>query len=302
LLSKRKEKIICWIHGTKSFDKNIQGVLGSIRKKILIPLTYKRSDLIVTVSEGIRQELIRDFDIPGTFIKTIYNGFNLNEISSKALERVDTSFSELFSTKTVLITHCRLSRQKNLFALLDIFKLLKNQPDIKLVILGDGELKEDLLEYCKVLELSVYSIWNRDIPFNLNYHVYFLGYQRNPYQFLQGASLYLMTSSWEGFPLALCEAMACQIPVLSADCYTGPREIVIPELRDCQPISEPIFSSYGILMPLAEGKENIEIWANTITKILRNPTLLNGLKIRGRDRVETFNRKEINLQWLSIIQ
>src|SRR5688572_15352067 len=50
LLSKKKEKVICWIHGTKAFDENIEGILGIIRKKILIPLTYRLSDKIITVS------------------------------------------------------------------------------------------------------------------------------------------------------------------------------------------------------------------------------------------------------------
>src|SRR5688572_28293672 len=58
LLSRRKEKVFCWLHGSKVFDKEIEGIVGKIRKAILIPLTYRSVDKIVTVSEGIRQELI----------------------------------------------------------------------------------------------------------------------------------------------------------------------------------------------------------------------------------------------------
>ena len=302
LFSKRKEKVICWIHGTKRFDENIEGALGSIRKKILIPLTYRRSDCIVAVSEGIRQELIRDFGVPQAKVQTIYNGFNLQEIASKALQKVNTSYEELFSTKTVLITHCRLSRQKNLVALIDIFNLaVKHQAGMKLMILGDGELKDDLLEYCKTLNFSVYSIWNPAFSFNHEYDIYFLGYERNPYPFLHRASLYLMTSSWEGFPLSLCEAMACGVPVLSSDCYTGPREIINPELKGSQPIHEPIVSPYGILMPLADNKKNIQIWANEIIATLNNPKLCKELKLTGKERVQRLDKKEITLQWLSLL-
>jgi glycosyltransferase involved in cell wall biosynthesis len=300
LLSKRKEKVICWIHGTKKFDQNIEGILGLLRKRILIPLTYKISDLIITVSEGIRQELIKEFGVPATKIRTIYNGFDLKEISSKALQNIDSSFNELFA-KTVLITHCRLSRQKNVFALLDIFRLTKNQQQVKLMILGDGELRDELLEHCKTLNLSVYSIWNTAITFNLDYDIYFLGYERNPYPYLHRASLYLMTSSWEGFPLSLCEAMACEIPVVTTDCYTGPREIITPELNHPQPVTEPTTSEYGVLMPLANTEKNIEIWVNTVKSLLANTELRKSLIIKGKERVQIFDKKSISSQWLEIL-
>jgi glycosyltransferase involved in cell wall biosynthesis len=302
LFSKRSEKVICWIHGTKSFDENIEGTLGSIRKKFLIPLTYQRSDLIVTVSEGIRQELIRDFAVSHTQVKTIYNGFDLPEISSKSLQNLDSKFESLFATETVLITHCRLSRQKNLIALIDIFALsAKYRPGIKLLILGDGELKSELLEHCKTLNLAVYSVWNTNLAFNTAYDIYFLGYERNPYPFLRRASLYLMTSSWEGFPLSLCEAMACEVAVVSSDCYTGPREIIGPDVTEKQPVAKPIISSYGVLMPLADGQNN-QMWVNTIVEMLDSPDVRNQLRIKGRQRVAVFEKKEISLKWLSLIQ
>jgi glycosyltransferase involved in cell wall biosynthesis len=301
LLSKGKEKVICWIHGTKKFDANIEGILGSIRKKILIPITYKRSDLIVSVSEGIRQELIKDFGTSENKIQTIYNGFRLEEIYENASHNLDPSIEALFAAKTVLITHCRLSRQKNLFALIDIFNAVRHHPGIKLMILGDGELKDNLLEYCKTLNFSVYSIWNPALSFNDEYDIYFLGYERNPYPFLHRAALYLMTSSWEGFPLSLCEAMACGVPALSSDCYTGPREIINPELKSSQPIREPIVSPYGILMPLADNKKTIQIWASEIVATLNNPKLCRELKLTGKKRVQRLDKKEITSQWLSLL-
>ena len=302
LLSKRKEKVICWIHGTKKFDQNIEGALGFLRKKILIPFTYKFSDLIVAVSEGIRQELIKDFGVPSHKVKTIYNGVDLKDISFKAAENLDPRIEDLFASSTVLITHCRLSRQKNLLALIDTFQLLKNQPDTKLMILGDGELRDALLQHCNTLNLAVYSVWNVDLPFNTNYSIYFLGYERNPYPYLRRASLYLLTSSWEGFPLSLCEAMACDIPILASDCYTGPREIIAPELTTSQPINEPAISSSGVLMPLINSGEAIKIWSTTIKSILDNGVLRKQLKRKGKERIQDFDKKESASQWLRILQ
>src|SRR5688572_17901207 len=218
ILSKRQEKIICWIHGTKAFDENIQGTMGMIRKNFLIPLTYRLSDKIITVSEGIRTELINVFKIPGVKINTIYNNFVLEDIFAKARQELSPQVDQLFAKRPVIITHCRLSKQKNLFALLDIFVSLKTQEKVSLVILGDGELRDKLLSHCSFNKLKTYSVWSAEQQFNSDYDVYFLGYERNPYPFLHRATLYLMTSSWEGFPLALCEAMACEVPVISTDC------------------------------------------------------------------------------------
>jgi glycosyltransferase involved in cell wall biosynthesis len=301
LFSKRKEKTICWIHGTKAFDENIEGFLGMIRKKILIPLTYKRSDQIVTVSEGIRQELIQTFAVPSSKIATIYNSFDLEMIFKKALVEISSDYQRLFGEKQVLITHCRLSRQKNLFVLIDIFNKIKNNPAIKLLILGDGELRNDLLEHCKNLGLRIFTVWDQHQDFNLDYDVYFLGYERNPYPFLHMAALYLMTSSWEGFPLSLCEAIASGVPIMSSDCYTGPREIISPELKAKQPIDDPLFAPYGILMPLASG-ESLKIWKDTIMAALQNPSLRKELIKNGKERVSAFDRNLISTQWLQIIK
>ena len=301
LFSRQNENVICWIHGSKMFDENIEGALGIVRKKILIPLTYGLSKCIITVSEGIRQELIRNFGISAGRIRTIYNSFDMGEILKKTTENLSPSVLTLFTEKTILITHCRLSRQKNLFSLIDIFKGIQNKSDIKLVVLGDGELREDLLNYCRSKDLGAYSIWNQAMPFSLDYDIYFFGYERNPYPFLSHASLYLMTSSWEGFPLSLCEAMACNVPVLSSDCYTGPREIISPEHNEPQPVQEPIIASCGILMPLA-GRNTIKIWANMINAVLNNVALQTELKQQGKNRVHTFDRKNIASQWIDVLE
>jgi glycosyltransferase involved in cell wall biosynthesis len=300
LLSKRKEKVICWIHGSKASDENIEGILGILRKKILIPLTYRLSDRIVTVSDGIRLELVKHFGIPPRKITTIYNSFILEDIFDKVNQDLPSTYGELFSNESVLITHCRLSRQKNLFALIDIFVATKSQCRTKLMILGDGELREEILQYCIAHNLRIYSVWENDLPFHSDYDIYFMGYKRNPYPFLSRATLYIMTSSWEGFPLSLCEAMASGVPIISSDCHTGPREIISPGLDSKQPILQPLTAPYGVLMPLAT-KETIKIWTDTLCTILKDTDLQRQLKEKGKERVLAFDRKKISSQWLHLM-
>jgi glycosyltransferase involved in cell wall biosynthesis len=301
LLSKRNEKVISWIHGSKTFDENIQGALGTFRKKLLIPLTYRLCDKVVTVSNGIRVELIKNFRIPPIIVTTIYNSFELERIFEKAVQPVASDHQELFDSSAVFITHCRLSREKNLFALIDIFLSVKNTSDTKLMILGDGELRDELIKYCRSHKLRIYSIWESALAFNPEYDIYFMGYERNPYPLLSRATLYLMTSSWEGFPLSLCEAMASGVPVVSTDCFTGPREIIHPGLNAKQPIQQPNVTPYGVLMPLAKS-DTIQTWTDTILALLNDNTLRNKLITGAKERVAAFDRKKISAQWLAVIE
>lgn len=300
LLSKRKEKVICWIHGTKAFDREIEGPIGGLRKKLLIPLTYRLADKIITVSDGIRQELVDLFNVPFNKVQTIYNSFVLEEIASKAEQDISSEIQEVFSGENVILTHCRLSRPKNLFALIDIFIAARNHCSVKLMILGDGELREEILQYCVNSNLRIYSIWESTAQFGSDFDIYFMGYERNPYPYLSRATLYIMTSSWEGFPLSLCEAMASGVPVISSDCYTGPREIISPGLDSKQPVLQPVTAPYGVLMPLAT-KETIEVWADTLCAILKDTDLQKQLKEKGKERVLAFDRKKISSQWLNLI-
>jgi glycosyltransferase involved in cell wall biosynthesis len=300
ILSKIKgERIICWVHGSKIFDENIEGTLGILRRRIFIPLAYSRCDKIVTVSEGIRQELIQTFGISPKKITTIYNSFDLETIGNNILAEIPTAHARLFENCQILITHCRLSRQKNLFALIDIYQEGHKTSGAKLMILGDGELREELLAYCKKKNLNVFQIWDKDQPISENFDIYFLGYERNPFPYLSRASLYMMTSSWEGFPLSLCEAMACGLPVISSDCHTGPREIIAPGLHP-QPIEAPLLSKYGMLMPLATEK-SLSAWAETLTSLLQDARLRETLSKSGKERVLAFDRKTISEQWLKIL-
>lgn len=300
ILSRRRERIFCWIHGTKKFDRNIDGSVGWIRKKILLPFLYgKDKNTLITVSEGIRQELISFFKMKPDNVYTLYNGFDLNEITKKALGTPPLSLRALAGEKPILFTHCRLAKQKNLGALLQIKSLLQNFTGAKLFIVGDGELKEELYSQGERLGLKQYAWW-KSRELTADFDVYFLGHYDNPFSLLKQATLYIMTSSWEGFPLALCEAMVCQVPVLASDCPTGPREILVPTITTAEPVLHPYQSPFGILMPLAE-KENYDQWNSTIRNLLENPDLQKELAAGGEKRVANFDKKNTEKAWLKLV-
>ena len=302
LFSSGSDKVICWIHGTKKFDGNIKGFVGLIRKYILMPLIYRRVDKIVTVSKGIKEELKNTFKDVDTLLDTVYNGFDVELIQKLASDPVDAAFIQMTSTSEIIITHGRLSRQKNLRALINIFRESRKSVGSKLVIIGDGELRQELLSECQQLGLKTWSCWEK-MPWDDHHEVYFLGHQQNPFKYLKHASLYVMTSAWEGFPLALCEAMVCRLPVMAADCYTGPREILAPEISLSQLVSVPYYANFGLLMPLAEAADTtvMKMWCEALMDMLGNKHRLKSYSEVGIKRICDFDLQLIINQTVEVI-
>ncbi|HAA32548.1 MAG TPA: glycosyltransferase family 4 protein, partial [Cyanobacteria bacterium UBA8553] len=121
--------------------------------------------------------------------------------------------SDKVAVERVLIAIGRFTRQKGFDLLLQAFARLKDDyPEWTVMILGDGELRTELESMRNQLGLSE--------------RVNFPGVVKNPDKFLVEADIFVMPSRFEGFPNALCEAMACGLPVISTDCPSGPREII----------------------------------------------------------------------------
>jgi glycosyltransferase involved in cell wall biosynthesis len=102
--------------------------------------------------------------------------------------------------------------QKDFATLLKAFARLRRTRPAKLIILGDGEGKEDLEALAETLGIRT------DVDFP--------GYVANPYVYFRQASVFVLSSAWEGLPNVLIEAMACGCPVVSTDCPSGPSEIL----------------------------------------------------------------------------
>ena len=107
----------------------------------------------------------------------------------------------------------RLTKQKNFIFLIKCFsKLIKDNSDLKLVIIGIGEEKEKINRFINTN--------------NLEQNIILLGYQNNVFNFLKNCKAFILSSLWEDPGFVLIEAMVSDCLVLSSDCPNGPKEIV----------------------------------------------------------------------------
>ena len=170
---------------------------------------------IISVSQGVGDDLIRFVKVRPSSIQTIYNPFNFGKL--KALSsRPFTSLMGILPEDYFLHIGAFTLREKRQDLLIQAFAL--SGLKCKLVLLGKGKDEE------KIRDLIKYH--------SLNDQVILAGFQSNPYPWIKHARLLVLSSYYEGFGNVLIEALALNTPVLSTDCG-GPSEILFGSMREC---------------------------------------------------------------------
>lgn len=316
VITKSKEKTILSFHShysvsfpeALSFTQSLSGKILFYIYKTVFKFLYNRADVLVSVSRGVAQDLIKNFGLNPNKMKVIYNPFPIEEIEKLSKEELG-NYEPIFKYP-VLISAGRLTKQKGHWYLLRIFKKLKEKySNLKLIILGEGKLKDYLVEFSQNLNLKTF-VWDRD-TLSDKFDVYFLGFQKNPFKFISRSKIFVLPSLWEGFGNVLVEAMACGIPVVSSDCKSGPREIIAPEIALDERIEKPFFGEYGILIPPFESKfkspeetleEKEKMWIEVLEKLLNDEELRKNYSIKAKQRSRDFTLEKIVREWENIFQ
>lgn len=187
---------------------------SSIKSRLLPALArtfYPRADAIVAVSKGVAEDLVDRVGVSPALVRVIHNPTFDTEILTLMHEPVDHPWF-YDGGPPVVLSVGRLNTQKRFDSLIRAVAIARRSRSIRVIILGEGEERPNLKALIGEL--------------GLDESVLLLGFQTNPYAFMARASLYVMSSAFEGFPNVLVEAMACGLPIVSTDCPSGPREIL----------------------------------------------------------------------------
>ena len=133
---------------------------------------------------------------------------------SLPLLKREEKIEKKLNIKNYFIAVGRFTKQKNFEFLVKNFIDLRNKyQDIKLVILGDGELLD------KIKKIIINE--------NLKQEILLLGYQKNVFKFFSEARALILPSLWEDPGFVIIEAAACNLNIISSDCKNGPKEILL---------------------------------------------------------------------------
>lgn len=295
VLSRIGEKVILSIRGSKLHDEIMRTSFFWLRSKWLIPRLYKKADALVAVNEGIAEELTHHYGLPREKVRVIGNFYDADIIRKLSLEPRPSVIENLYQ-HPVLVTSCRLNPEKGLAYLIRIFAELKNSlPTLKLVLVGDGPEKEQLVSLSHQLGLKITT----QLQWIETPDVVITGYRENVFQFLNKATLYVANSSSEGFPNGIVEAMLCRVPVVSSNCPYGPAEILAPGIKTNPEAA--YLSEYGMLLPVARDTKTVNVWIEQLLRLLKDESLRNQLSEKAFSRASEFKKETVLDQWLKLI-
>lgn len=205
----------------------------------LIRKTYRPAAAIVGNSEGVVRDIAMITGVPDERMHLIRNPVITPTLRARADEAPPPGVFEA-GDPPIILGLGGLRRQKGFDTLIEAFARVRAQRPCRLLILGEGHLRESLERRAEQLGVGP--------------DVLMPGFNSNPYPALSRAAVFVLSSRWEGSPNALTEALALGTPVVSTDCPSGPREV----LRD------------GAVAPLVPV-DDVAAMAMAIAQVLDDP-------------------------------
>lgn len=210
-LNKLETRLVVSVHNTISVSVDRSNSNWKRSVPVLMNCLFHFADRVVAVSQGVADDLVNEISLPSSQIEVVYNPVVRPELHSLAAQPVQHPWLEAKSCP-VIVAASKLKPQKDLPMLFRAFRLVRQRRAIRLLLLGEGPVRDSLLHLAKELGIET------DIDL--------LGFVKNPFAFFSRCDLFVMSSAWEGLPTALIEALACGCPVVSTDCPSGPAEIL----------------------------------------------------------------------------
>tara|TARA_B100002052_G_scaffold286107_1_gene299633 strand:+ start:25 stop:1173 length:1149 start_codon:yes stop_codon:yes gene_type:complete len=199
-----------------SFDtKFILRISGLPKLTILRTFFWKKISkkifIVTCPSEETKNDLIKSNIFSKEKLKVIHDPIlEIKEIHKKINYKIEKN---LPNNKKYFLNIGRLTKQKNQILLIDVFsKMVKNNNNLYLYIVGDGEKKEFLNRM--IVERQVQN------------NIFLLGYFENVFPLIRNSSAVISTSLWEDPGAVMIESAYCNKLVISSNCPNGPEEFL----------------------------------------------------------------------------
>jgi len=182
-------------------------------KKRLLAKAYRQADCILTVSQAIAEEMRQYYQVPQEKIRVLYSSIDQNEILALATQSIPSAV-DIDNVELRVLSVGRLTEVKRPQDIYEAAKYLiqNHHRRIQVDFVGEGPLEA-------ILKSQV-------VQDGLSQNIRFHGFQANPFPYYQRADLLCLASTCEGLPNVIMEAMFLGVPVLAADCSSGPRELL----------------------------------------------------------------------------
>ncbi len=204
-------RIILVQHGTASIEAR-----ESWKAQLLYQLGYvlfpSQISRVIAVSRGVAEDFTEECSYPDDQVSVVYNPVIGNDFSARENELPKHPWFEDDHDVPLIVGAGRLHPSKDFRTLIRAFDRVKDLRDARLLILGEGEEREQIEKIVaeRDLEMSV------SLP----------GYVDNPFPYMKGGDIFVLSSAWEGLGNVLIEAIATGTPAVSTDCPHGPSEIL----------------------------------------------------------------------------
>jgi glycosyltransferase involved in cell wall biosynthesis len=205
------------------------------------------ADRAVAVSSGARADLVDAGALPPEKVEAIPNPIDIDTLRRRA----EDDAPALPEGRPLLVMAARLAVPKDHATLLRAFAVVRGElPTAQLLLVGDGPRRRELEVLCASLNLST--------------SVHFVGHADNPWAYMRAADLSVFSSMWEGWSLAVVEALGCGTRVVATDCRSGPREILddgrygwLVPVGDAPAMADTILRALASEVPVG-GPESVE--------------------------------------------
>ncbi len=177
-------------------------------KNLIFKFFFKKADCIIVNSKEFQKEFKKKFNINTNLI---YNPLNKKEILKKSRFQIKKKIYKTNSLKIINIA--RFTDQKDHNTLIEAIRIVSSKIKCKLILIGYGVKKNDIEK--KIDE------------YRLKKFIEIINFKTNPFPYLKASELFVLSSRYEGLPNVILEAQTLKKYVISTDCPTGPREILL---------------------------------------------------------------------------